>query len=602
VKPRFVAAALWLAAALGCGGGQTRLGAVFSSDWQDDGGTSVRRISAHIQAIPIPLGTDVAVGVTDAGLAGVPLSGGSGSAAWSFAHAVDARPVVAGTVVVGLGGGELFALDAATGRKLWARPMAGAVRGVGDDGKTTIISLAQRGENGALLLAVEHDGTVVRQLEAKPEVGVPAIVGHYAFFPWQGQYVTIYDLSSGEEVARLLFREQVSRAFTTGGKLFFGELGVFRFDDRVSESSVRKASHVGPPPRELVGSPTWFRRGVEPLPAVADARDKIALFARPTSAAELSVDSSRFVATYFRIAMGLEATTGAVAWVHTHGEDIVAGSAYARGVALCDASGTVTLLDAKTGAVAGTRSLGQAVKSCVMQADGFSAPPVEAKKPLTEQIAEAIDVKENDLATAQKMLLGEAAKIQDPGATKLLIDLASDPRTSPLLVPDVASALAKRKTGAQFMLEALGRHYDFLKDVLRPPPVAPLADALAAMDEKKAAPLLASHLMDPADSSNDVKHAAGALVMLGGKPELPELRSFFALYRSAAEDDDLAAAVVSTAKALLKLGTSEDRALVERGAEDPLTLAAVKGQLAALLAEKTEKEATPASEKAPKKQ
>src|SRR5262249_31764006 len=107
-----------LALALACGGGQTRLGAVFSTDWRDEGGAAVRAIQGAVLATPIPKNAAVAVGVTDAGLAGIALTGG---APWSYDHAIDARPVVAGTVVVGAGGGELFALDAATGKPLWVR-------------------------------------------------------------------------------------------------------------------------------------------------------------------------------------------------------------------------------------------------------------------------------------------------------------------------------------------------------------------------------------------------------------------------------------------------------------------------------------------------
>jgi hypothetical protein len=87
-------------------------------------------------------------------------------------------------------------------------------------------------------------------------------------------------------------------------------------------------------------------------------------------------------------------------------------------------------------------------------------------------------------------------------------------------------------------------------------------------------------LSDPADSTNAIKRAAAALVQIGTKAELPQLRTFFALYRTTAEDDDLAQAVISVARALVKLGGPEDHALVARGAEDPLTVAAIKTELA----------------------
>ncbi len=569
-----------MALAVSCGGGQTRLNGLFSTDWQDDGGARARAVQTKILAIPIPKGTPVAVGVVDTGLVGIALSSGK---SWSFAHALDARPRNAGKVVVGTGGGELFALDAATGQPLWTKKAAGALRGAGDDGRTTVVSLASAGE-GSIILAVAHDGTVLRQLEASPAIGIPAVVGDYAFFPWQGQYVTIYNIATGAEEARLLFREQVSRAFTHGGKLYFGELGLFRYDDQTWRASTQKASHVSLPARDLPGDPKWFLPGGEVRGAASDARDDIGLFGAPASTSELAVDSGRFVATYFKVAIGFDAKSGSLAWATKHDADFVAGSPFEGGVALCDEGGKITIVSTTTGAVLSEKNLGRKVKGCAVEADGLS--PVHSTdsttKSLAEQIPVAIDLNENEMVAIQRVLLRELGKAEDPQATKALIDLASDPRTPPPLIVDAEAALATRRNGADFMIAALGRHYDFLKDVLKPPPVGPLADALLAMKESRAAPALVAHLFDPADTTDAIKRAAAALAQIATKAELAQLRSFFALYRSTADDDSLAQAVVSAAQAIVRLGGPEDKALVAHGAEDPMTISAIKPQLFAL--------------------
>ena len=54
------------------------------------------------------------------------------------------------------------------------------------------------------------------------------------------------------------------------------------------------------------------------------------------------------------------------------------------------------------------------------------------------------------------------------------------------------------------------------------------------MGEKRAAPLLAKHLNDPANSTDDVKRAALALEKLATPSELEELETFLALYRATA--------------------------------------------------------------------
>ena len=576
-----VAAAL---AASACGGGQTRLGAVFAPEWEDDGGKSIAALQAKLASVPLAPGADAAVGVTDTGLVGVALAGGT---PWTYAHSIDARPVLAGSVVVATGGGEVFALDALTGHELWKRRAAGVLRGIGDDGRTTVITFGVPGGGGSSILAVAHDGSVVRQLETPTAVGVPAVVGPYAFLPWQGQYVTVYDLSSGEEVARATLREQASRAWITGKALFFGEVGAFRFDDRIRLASANKASHVSLPTRELPGTPRWFVPGTDSLPAAADARDRIQLFARPTATGELGIEGGRFTATYFQIALGLDAKSGALAWVHTHDTAFLGGAAYAGGAALCDATGAVTMIDAASGATAGTVSLGRPVKACVVQTDAFTRSAAgAAARPLGEQLAAALALRDSEMATVQRVLLRELAAIDDEGVTRTVVELASDPRTSPLLLPDARSALAARRTGARSMQEALARRYDFLKDVLRAPPVGPIADALAGMGEKGAAPLLAQHLAEPADTSDDVKRVAAALGVLGGPSELPALKTFFALYRATVDDEQMVAAVGHAGAALLKLGGAEGRAIVQRAADDALTAGPVRDRLKELLAAK----------------
>jgi len=143
--------------------------------------------------------------------------------------------------------------------------------------------------------------------------------------------------------------------------------------------------------------------------------------------------------------------------------------------------------------------------------------------------------------------------------------------------------IATRRTGKEYMLKALERHYDYVSDVLLPPPLGPLADALAAMNEVSATPLLAKHLNDPANDMVDVERAAQALGKLATSAEYEELRTFFALYRATADEASLVSAVVAVAGALLRIGGVAGKSVVERAALDPLTQADVKRGLQALL-------------------
>jgi outer membrane protein assembly factor BamB len=565
----------------GCGGGGMRVGARFSTDWTDDGGVSIGRVWDKIGQAPVPATADVVIGVagnTDK-LVGLPLGGGS---RWTFGHPLDARPVVTGNVVIASGGGEVFALDAHTGAVIWRRPTGGVpMLGAGDDGSVSVVTFKRTGGVGSSLLAVTHDGQVVSQIETDKTIGAPAVLSHLSFVPWVGQYVSVIDLSSGDEIARVTLREQTSRAWTQAGSLWFGQGAFVRFDAHIRDASKGQATKVVLPARELPGSPVLWPSGSETSTAFSSATDKVRLYARPQGTESgAGISDAHWYATYFRLAMGFGASQGKLAWVHSHASDFIGGAAASGGVVLCDEQGKVTSLDARTGAVVSEVDLGEPLKACVVsveaqQVRGTGAPT----KPLSQQLADAVLSDDEQLVVAQRLLLRELSTMEDETATRTLVDLASDPRTSPDMLPDARAALANRRNGATYMEAALARHYDYLKDVLRPPPVGPIAQALGAMKDKGAAALLASHLLDPADTVDDVKQAAAALAVVATPDQLPTLRQFFGMYRARATDDDLAAAVVSVGAALIAVN---DGATVVQAAKDDDTVAFAKERLQAL--------------------
>ncbi len=567
-----------------CGGGGMRVGARFSTDWTDDGGASIGRVWDRIGRTPVPPSADVVVGVGSGvdKLIGLPLSGGS---KWTFAHALDGRPVVSGSLVFGSGSGEVFALDASSGSVLWRRPTGGlALLGAGDDGSVSVVTLKRSGGTGSTLLAVTHDGRVVQQLEVDRPLGAAAVVAHLAFVPWAGQYVSVLDLASGDEIARATLRDMTSRAWTQSGALWFGQNAFVRMDGHIRDASKGKASRVGLPARELPGTPVIMPSGAEPLGALAGAADKVHLYARPQPANGddgAAISDDRWYATYFRIAMGFGQGQGKLAWVHSHATDFLGGAAAAGGLLLCDEDGKVTTLDAASGGVVAEADVGEPLKACIVSVDGLRVHgAAEAGKPLVVQLADAVRADDPQLVVAQKLLLRELSTMEDETATRTLVDLASDPRTSPDMLPDARAALANRRNGAAAMEAALARHYDYLKDVLRPPPVGPIAQALGAMKEKGAAALLASHLLDPADTDDDVKQAAAALAVVAGPEQVPTLSQFFGMYRARADNDDLAAAVVSVGQALLSL---QKGAAVADAAKDDATVGYARERLQALV-------------------
>jgi outer membrane protein assembly factor BamB len=566
---------------LGCGAaGVNSSSKALDPDWQNDSGASIAQVEQRLRALPKVANARVAVGVGEAGLVGVALDGKS---RWAHAGRPTSAPIIAGPLVIFSEGDRIVALDASTGAPAWSIGNRGlTLRGAANDGTNSALILVD--SHKSVFLGVSASGGTLGSLETKAALGVPAARGGLAFVPWSNQYVSALEIDSGEEKGRLLARIQVSQALNYGGQLYFGEQGLIRLDDKLRFASTNQASHVGLPKVELPGKPSWLGSGLVNPSSEANARTKIRIFAAPaaTESGELTLGSGTFVATYFRVLFGLDAKSGALRWVRALPADIVGGAAGSAGFVLCDANGTVWTLDS-AGSDAASLQLGAKVRTCAvdMGAEGVRNAPARAG--LAVQITEALDALEPNMAEAQRFLVRELGKQEDPIVTKSLIDLSSSPRIPPDLRLEARRLLALRKNGTDYMLSALARHYDFVSGVLLPPPVGPLADALAQSGETRAAPLLAKHLNDPANSADDVARAARALAKLATGAEYEDLRTFFALYRATADDEELVAAVVSSAQAILRIGGADGRAVVERAAQDPLTQTDVRRALPALL-------------------
>ena len=569
-------------------------GAPFSETWQADQGKSIAALEEKLRAQKAPAATPLAVGVNENGLFAMGLPNGP---RWSHPGGADTLPIVSGEVVVASKSGQLFALEGKTGRQLWSVPIEGRqLRGAGDDGSYPVAVVAGENPGKSRFLAVSRGGAVVRQIDSRLELGFPAIKAGVAFIPWGNQYVSALDVRSGDEVARLLLREIVTHARTYDGELWFGEKGLVKLDPQIRLATTNQATHVNLPARPLPGKPVWLGSGNQLWPVNSSARSKIRLAATPLASADGARFTNRtYLASYFRVVLGLSETDGSVRFVKSLSGDALGLSAGRRGFAVCDASGKVTLVSEK-GGDAGSADLGARLTACALDATSLSLQESKSAPPLATQIGQALGELTPDMAVAQKLLVDELTKLPDPQVTKILIDLTSSPKIPPDLRGAARKLIATRRAGKEYMLAALERHYDYISDVLLPPPLGPLADALAAMNEVSATPLLARHLNDPANEMADVERAAIALGKLATAAEYDDLRTFFALYRATADEPSLVSAVVAVAGALLRIGGEPGKALVARAAQDPLTQTDVKRGLSALL---TRESAVPSAAKSP---
>ena len=588
---RTIAALCSSALLAGCGSASMNSNTGFAADWQNDAGASIVKLEQSLHALPLVPNARVAVGVSDSGLVGAPLDS---KAHWAYAGQPTTAPFIAGNLVIFGEGERVVALDAHSGAKAWSVSNRGlTLRGAANDGTSSALVLGDA--HKSLFLGISASGSALGSAETKATLGRPAARGGIAFVPWSNQYVSALDLKSGDENARLLARTQVSHALNFGGQLYFGESDVLRFDAKIRFASTNQATHVALPKLDLPGKPAWLGSGLSSASSEANARTKVRIFAAPAPAAngELTLGAGTFTASYFRVLFGLDAKSGALRWVRPLPADIVGGAAASSGFVLCDSNGKVWSFDA-AGGDAGSSDLGSKVRLCSVDTGATAVPSAPARGPLAEQIAQAFDALDPDMAEAERFLVSELGKLEDPIVTKTLIDLSSSPRIPPDLRNETRGLLALRKNGTEYMLSALARHYDFVSGVLLPPPVGPLADALAASGDPRAASLLAKHLNDPANSADDVAHAARALVKLATAAEYEDLRTFFALYRATADDESLVSAVVSCAQALLRVGGEAGRAVVERASQDALTQSDVRRALPDVLAKPVATAGSPA--------
>jgi outer membrane protein assembly factor BamB len=548
---------LLLSLLAGCGGGQTR-GHPLDSSWSDEDGEELKAfekewLRAGHRGRRAPRLANVAVGVVDDHLI-IGRALGGGGADWIYATPLEGRPIITGTVVVGMGGGDVFALNAETGEPIWRRKALGRLRGAGDDGTTTIVSIESLTGTRSIVLAINRDGDVLRQLYLQAVVGKPAVYDAFAFLPWNSDSVVIFDIVGGTEVARVVSSFPISHAFTVGNQLYFGERGAVRFDGNIIDARRGGGTRVGLPERVLPDAPSWRVPGSYALPLAAVRHDSVRYYARPRKNA---IDHYGF--GYYHVVMGLSADDGATRWVHHAPHPYVGGWAGEQAYAMCDVSGAIRWLDADTGRVLHTEQLRESLRACVVQSE--SPPKRDEGEPLAieEQLKQAIQRRDSLLLPIQIDLLDDLERIDGPRATKALIDLARHPREGDAPIPlreRAATILSRRRRGTGALLHALSQPRD---DTL---PLAAIAGAMRRNLLSEAAPLLARELNELMWDTEALAGAAEALEALAGPNERRALVLFLARLGC---DPAMERASLAVARTLARLGSVD---LVRRLATD----------------------------------
>lgn len=565
-----------------CGGASGDLvvvsGKAFSQETLNDEGNAQgqKKVLDRLAKQAPAMGADAVVAVTGtAELTGVDLQSGK---TWTYKHALEHRSQLTGTVVVGQGAGEIFVLDARTGaEKFKTNKPKGKLIGAGSDGTFTAITV--KTTEGSALYVFGADGSLKFDKTTEMALTVPGVASGLVFVPWKNLYVTAFEASSGAQLATFVTDTETTHVIALGGALFAGQGRLVRFDQDILKAK-QGGSALAVPPKEL---PNVTRRDLLVGPeheekVTADAIDSTVLTARPNASGPAGFAGEKLYGAYYPFVMGFSSKDAKLAWVHTGKDDVIAANAAKDGVVVVDKGGNVKFLASANGAVVKTISLGKPALAADVIVDTMSIGSA-ASPPLAEQIKTATTTKDDRLSTAQVYLLEQAAAVPDEATTEVLLEVADSERAVTAIKDAARKAIAMRTNGADAMIKMLARHADFLKGT-RTPPVGPMAKALAAMKEKKAAAPLLSQLMDPALPQTDLQDAAEGVAALAEKEQLADLKKFINMYRGSSSGNmKLSDAMAAIAGAIMRIEGDKGREWVTAVAKDPLTDADARSTL-----------------------
>jgi hypothetical protein len=494
--------------------------------------------------------------------------------------APGADAALAAPIVIASEGERLSARAAPTGGGFWSIPEPeGRVTSAADDGTWTAVGfrLPERGENRVIVY--DREGTPVVRLESKERLGTPALIQGRLYLPWGQATLSVIDLKSRSELGRVQLPSRIDHAFATPRDALFLVSG-----QSFIPFTAGPIRGFGLPARPMPSAPAELVPfGFAPLLASPGAQSTATrlpprLVADP---ARVSDRAGHYLYVDDRISLGLNLASARLDWLHVAPQRVLGAAALESGFLLCDAAGTLFVLS-DDGRVSDRIQLSPGkLQSCAVRPGRLRTPDSlpAAGTPLIAQLRAALVINDPALVDLQRFLLTELAARSEPEATQLLLEIAGSPTTQLTLQRDAGDLLGLRRNGVEYMLEALG------KDVSTgsPPPVRALADALAALNESRATPLLVQQLNNPAHSSETIAHVMGALEKLAGPGDYEPLRVFFVLHRAMADDPHWTQAVISAARTLVRIGGEPGRSVVRLAADDPLTTADVRTPLVEML-------------------
>ncbi len=530
----------------------------------------------------------------------------TGRERWSAAFDAMTRPEAIGDLVVfsariGTGADshdEVLALDLADGRVRWRETHEMGYVGAAREGDTIVLVNGVGAQGGARRVshvrAVEpRGGAVIWEYEIQGVLGHPAIAGGQVFIPWDRQNIAVLDARTGMEQARLRSTDDIIDWVDARPEgVFYGSKAVYRLDARATSGTRAGSTYLAPLLPAAPGDPLIHPDGFVPSPGTRTARGRIRLHASlqptpPGEAIALADDVVYYV--YFRYVFAFSAD-GTARWVRILDEDVIGAEPSPAGLFTVGEKGALRLLDETTGNDRWSASLGAEVASATLDVAGF-APTGEpgAARDLKTSLTEVALDGDNRLVPARAFALQMLAADPDPAVTRELLDMYAQRGMPSSLREAIGTALRARRTGTEFLVGALQRHYDFLEGT-EAPPLQVIVPSLVAAAERRSVDALVAQLMDHETPAAVLPTVVQAIVQLGDAGVVPALRAFLVLYHAdsafLAPPDAACTPATPNACAMQALGLAADGIFKLGGNEgrEMLTRLAAEGRTHAPLA------------------
>jgi len=450
-------------------------------------------------------------------------------------------------VAVFLSGNNVTAIGLADGKMLWdweveegwdyygatvEDGVVYAVIGVGT------LEEAEGYRNGRIVAIEALTGSEIWEHQTNGGLlGRPDAAYGMIFVPWDRQSLAVLDHVDGAEICRLrLGDDMINFVDVRDTGVYYGGSSLYRFTPRSVSGTRGESTVFAPDLEEAPGEPLFSTSAFSQAVGGRSALEKIRYLwspGRDTSDATVNTSGGLFYFLYWRFVIAFNASDSTVRWTYKHVEDVEGAVALDSGVLLLGEKGGLVYVDAASGTQTWNMDTGLNVAAAAFDAAGFQpaapAAPVQhnARLGLKKLVLDS-DNRMLPIRQFAALLLG---KSPDPEATRDLLDVYSTRNIPKPLRQSVVRALKGRRTGSEYLVNALKMRYDFLEQT-QGPPMTVVAPALVQQNDRSAIPDLLSHVVNHETEPDDLMATVVALVKLGDASIIGTFRHMIVRYHA----------------------------------------------------------------------